>query len=84
MAMDHIKNILEVGETGSFQELSTKVNSENLVISYNPPIEAMLERAKELKGEELSDSEIERIRSNAPAIALPKETHEATFGDSNT
>lgn len=76
-------NILEVGDTGSFQELSAKNNLENLVISYIPPIEGMLERAKQLKGEELSDGEIARIRSNAPAVALPDDVHKATFGDMN-
>jgi hypothetical protein len=76
-------NILEVGDTGSFEELSEKVNNDDLVISYNPPIEAMLERMKELKGSDLSDNEVERLRNNAPAIALSKDVHEATFGDSN-
>ena len=76
-------SILEVGDTGSFEELSSKDNPEMLVVSYNPPIEAMLERAAELKGETLSDAEVLRIRNNAPAIAIPKDVHEATFGDSN-
>ena len=76
-------SILEVGDTGSFEELSSKENPEMLVVSYNPPIEAMLERAAELKGETLSDAEVQRIRNNAPAIAIPKDVHQATFGDSN-
>jgi len=76
-------SILEVGETGSFEELCSKDNPDMLVVSYNPPIEAMLERAAELKGETLSDTEIQRIRNSAPAIAIPKEVHEATFGDFN-
>ena len=76
-------SILEVGDTGSFEELSSKDNPEMLVVSYNPPIEAMLERAAELKGETLSDAEVLRIHNNAPAIAIPKDVHEATFGDSN-
>lgn len=76
-------SILKVGETGSFEELSSKDNPNMLVVSYNPPIEAMLERATELKGETLSDAEVERIRNSAPAIAIPKDVHETTFGDSN-
>lgn len=59
---------LEVGETGSFQELSIKDNPDMLVVSYNPPIEAMLLQAEELNGKELSETEVERIRNNAPAI----------------
>ncbi|TVP12348.1 hypothetical protein [Shewanella sp. KCT] len=76
-------SILEVGDTGSFEELSSKENPEMLVVSYNPQIEAMLERAAELKGETLSDAEVLRIRNNAPAIAIPKDVHKATFGESN-
>jgi hypothetical protein len=76
-------NKLKVGDTGTFQELSRLKNIDNLIVSYNPPVEAMLERAAQLKGEELSSSERERIRNNAPAIALPKEVHEATFGNTN-
>jgi hypothetical protein len=74
---------LQVGDTGTFQELSNAENPDNLIVSYNPPIEAMLERARQLKGKELSEAETERIRNNAPAIALSKEVHEATFRNAN-
>ena len=76
-------NILEIGNTGTFRELSNLENPDNLIVSYNPPIEAMLERAKQLKGGELSETEIVKIRNNAPAVALPKDVHEATFGNEN-
>jgi hypothetical protein len=49
-------NKLKVGDTGTFQELSRLKNIDNLIVSYNPPVEAMLERAAQLKGEELSSS----------------------------
>ena len=74
---------LKAGDTGTFQDLSNLENPDNLVVSYNPPIEAMLERAKQIKGDELSKSEVDRIKNNAPAIALPAEVHEATFGNEN-
>ena len=74
---------LEVGASGSFSELSSLENPDGLVVSYLPPVEAMLERAKQLKASELSPSEIERIRKNAPAIAISKEVHEVTFGNDN-
>ena len=75
--------ILKAGDTGSFEELSSKDNPSSLVVSYNPPIEAMLERAKNLKGESLSPNEIENIRRNAPAIAIPQKVHGAAFGNEN-
>lgn len=76
-------NQLTAGETGGFGELAAKDNPELLVVSYIPPIEAMLERARQLKGKELSPTEVERIRNDAPAIALPPLVHEATFGSGN-
>ncbi len=76
-------NKLQVGDTGTFNELSLKDNPDMLTISYNPPIEAILERARNLKGEKLSETEVGRIRANAPAIAIPQEVHEATFSDAN-
>jgi hypothetical protein len=76
-------NKLEIGASGSFGELSSLENPDDLVVSYLPPVEAMLERAKQLKGSELSPSETERIRKNAPAIAISKEVHQATFGNDN-
>ena len=74
-----IMNKLKVGDTGSFKELSDIENSDNLIVTYNPPIEAMLERAEQLKGKPLNESESERIKNNSPAIALPKGVYEATY-----
>ena len=65
-------NILSVGDTGSYAELSSKDNPDMLVISYNPRIEAMLERASQIKGEPLSKGEIDRIRNNSPVTFPPK------------
>lgn len=72
--------ILKSGDTGTYEELSAMENTDNLVIAYNPPIEALLERARQLKGGFLSESEENRIRKNSPAIALPKDVYDATYG----
>ncbi|MCP5325334.1 MAG: hypothetical protein H7A09_03270 [Oceanospirillaceae bacterium] len=76
-------DVLKVGDTGSYLELRGKANPAGLVVSYDPPIEALLERARQLKEAELTEAETLAIRNAAPAIALPKEVHQATFGSMN-
>lgn len=73
--------MLKIGDTGPFGELMAKENPEGLVVFYIPGIEPMLNRAEELKGMSLSDSEIERIRNGAPAIAASREVATATIKD---
>lgn len=70
---------LAFGDVGSYEELSLKPNPENLILVYVPGIDALLERAKKLKGADLSPEEESRIRAKATVIASPKEVAEKTI-----
>jgi hypothetical protein len=61
-----------VGDTGSFAELSAKENPDGLKLVYIPGLAALLERAKQLKGSELSEQESARIAAHATVpVATP-------------
>ena len=77
-------SILKVGDIGSYEDLSRRKNPDQLVIAYNPPIGAMLERAKQLYQREPTESEIARIKAGAQAIAVPQDVYEATYRDRNS
>ncbi len=72
---------LQVGDVGSYESLSGKPNPEELVIIYMPSLAAFIERATELKGSELSESELHRISQVAQAMALPQDVAEKTIAD---
>ncbi len=61
------------GENGTYEELSKKQNPDHLVLLYIPGLEALFERAKELKGCALSDEEKEKIRQRATVTATHPE-----------
>jgi len=65
--------MLENGEVGSYKELSKKENPENLTLLYIPGLEALFERAVQLKGCSLSDEEKEKIRQGATVSATHRE-----------
>ncbi|QNK73350.1 hypothetical protein H7F36_19935 [Variovorax sp. PAMC28562] len=70
---------LKVGDTGSYAELATRVNSEGLVLLHIPGISALLTRAESLKGSALTGIEKNRITDSAPVVATPKSVAEATI-----
>ena len=55
---------LSAGDLGSFGELEARSNPDGL---YVPGLAALLERASQLKGSELSDAETARIAEHANA-----------------
>lgn len=61
---------LAIGEQGPFAELSRRPNPERHALVYVPALAALLERAKQLKGAELSEKQVERIASNATVICM--------------
>ena len=65
--------MLKVGDVGSFESLSQKANPDRLVLDYIPPIEALLARAVQLKGSDLTEEEVSLIRAGAPVMAIPAE-----------
>ena len=66
-------SILQVGEVGPYVELSAKNNPNDLTLVYIPAITLLLERAKEINGKELSETQIQKIRSKADVMALQKD-----------
>ncbi|MCE2029569.1 hypothetical protein [Sessilibacter corallicola] len=67
---------LSAGEVGSFEELSSKPNPDNLVLVYIPDIELILEKVRALKGGELSPEEEEAVRMRTTAVATPADIKE--------
>jgi len=63
---------LEAGDVGPYAELDAMPNPDKLVLLYIPSLSALLERARTLKGSELSEEEISAITSNASVTALPE------------
>lgn len=70
---------LKVGDVGSQSVQVAKSNPDKLVLVYIPSLSALLGRATELKGEPLSESEIQRISSRAEVVAMQKEVAEAVL-----
>ena len=70
---------LSVGEVGSFRELSAKENPDGLAVVYIPALAALLERAKQLKGSELSEKGLARIAEHATMIAATPEVAKETI-----
>jgi hypothetical protein len=56
---------LSVGDVGRFREPSAKENPDGLAVVYIPALAALLARAKQLKGSELSEKELARIAEHA-------------------
>jgi hypothetical protein len=57
-------------QSGPYAELAPYPNPRGFVIAFMPALGAWLQRAEKQKGAELSPAEVERIRDQAPAIAL--------------
>jgi hypothetical protein len=70
---------LSVGDVGSFAELGAKGNPDGLVLVYIPGLAALLERAKQLKGSELSKQESARIAAHANVMAVTPEVAKKTI-----
>ena len=70
---------LSVGDVGSFRELSAKRNPDGLALVYIPGLAALLERARQLKGSELSEEESARIAELATVMAAPPEVAKETI-----
>jgi hypothetical protein len=71
--------MLKVGDTGSFIELNVMDNPNNLELLYIPGVEALLARAEELKGSQVTEHEEQRIRNEAQVIATNKKVAEKTI-----
>ncbi|SHL90760.1 hypothetical protein SAMN05444159_7156 [Bradyrhizobium lablabi] len=70
---------LSVGDVGSFRELNAKRNPDGLALVYIPGLAALLERARQLKGSELSEEESARIAEHATVMAAPPEVAKETI-----
>lgn len=64
---------LAIEDMGSYPNLASKPNPDNLQIVFSPSLRSILYRATEAKGAPLSKSEVERILAQVPAIAVTKE-----------
>ncbi len=76
---EDMENILKSGDLGSFKELSEKANPDSLSLIYIPAVTLLLERAEEIKGSPLTESETKRIRDNAQVLASPKDLVQKTL-----
>jgi len=70
---------ISFGDVGTFGELSAKRNPDGLVLVYIPGLAALLERAKQLKGSELSETESARIAEHASVMAVTPEMAKETI-----
>jgi hypothetical protein len=70
---------LSIGDVGSFAELSAKRNPDGLALVYIPGLAALLERAKQLKGAELSAEQSARIAAHASVTAVTPEVAKKTI-----
>ena len=69
---------LSLGEVGSFAELSARRNPDGLALVYIPGLAALLERARQLKGCELTAEESARIAAHANVTAVAPEVAKKT------
>ena len=72
---------LSVGDIGSFGELRARQNPDGLVLVYVPGLAALLERARQLKGSELSEAEAASIAEHASVMAVTAEVAKKTVAD---
>jgi len=72
---------LSKADIGTFAELKAKKNPDGLVLVYVPGLAALLERARQLKGSELSEAETARIAEHASAMAVTPEVAKKTIAD---
>jgi hypothetical protein len=70
---------LSLGDAGSFAELSARRNPDRLALVYIPGLAALLERARQLKGSELSEAESARIAAHANVMAVTQEVAKETI-----
>jgi hypothetical protein len=70
---------LSVGDVGSFGELSARKNPDGLVLVYVPGLPALLERARQLKGSELSEAQAARIAEHPSVMAVTPEVAKETI-----
>jgi hypothetical protein len=81
MSITFIGKKLSVGDAGSFRELSALRNPDGLVLVYLPGLAALLERARQLKGSGLSESEAARIAEGANVVAARPDVARKTIED---
>jgi hypothetical protein len=70
---------LSVGDVGSFGEFSARKNPDGLVLVYVPGLAALLERARQLNGSELSEQQAARIAEHASVMAVTPEVAKETI-----
>jgi hypothetical protein len=70
---------LSVGDVGSFAELRARRNPDGLALVYIPGLAALLERARQLKGSQLSEEQSARIAEHATVMAVPPEVARETI-----
>lgn len=63
-----MNEVLKEGETGPFGELSRRKLPNGCVFIFVPSLIAMLTRAEQLKENPLTETEVIRIRDQAPVI----------------
>ena len=81
MNISFIGKKLSVGDAGSFGELSARRNPDGLILVYIPGLAALLERARQLKGCELSEAEAARIAEHANVVAATPEVARETIAN---
>jgi hypothetical protein len=64
---------LRAGEGGPYAELSRRPNPDGLALLFIPSLAAVLARAEQLKGGELTRDEVDRIRDVCNVVATPEE-----------
>ncbi|MDP5189534.1 hypothetical protein [Rheinheimera baltica] len=72
---------LNIGDVGTYEELSKRPNPQNLYLLYIPGIEALLARAEELNKAPLSDDQVQLIRLKSNVLATEKDLAEITIKD---
>lgn len=63
---------LKLEDSGPYQELRSRPNPSRLAIVFSPALCVVLIRAEREKSAELTGDELNRIRDNAPAIAVTR------------
>jgi hypothetical protein len=76
-AQESSANRLEVGKIEPFGESKKTTGDGSVDREHNPPKQALQERAKQIKKEELSAAEKRRINNNSDTITLPRDVHQS-------
>jgi hypothetical protein len=74
---DNARRPLECGETGTYAEMILRSLPEGTLLVFVPSLAALLTRAEQLKGAELTRKEVFRIRDHCNVIVTASRTARA-------